>query len=179
MKSSKIFSGSVFAFSLALVTPSVFADDLTEADLGERAYPVQAEGETEASYNEQSAAESLRLWQTKLAEYQRMGGPALKSGLVARAEREVARYQRLVNEEAGVVKPSPVTPPEAVSHEARAERLRRMGGITTKVGLVQQAEAEARKAGSQKGQVETNVSANDRYPSSGKTIETVRARSSS
>lgn len=172
MKASKTFSGSVLALTLALCTPSAFADDFTEADVREQAFPAQWEGPA----REQGAAESLRQWQDKLSAYRRMGGPAIKAGLVARAEREVAHYQRLVNEEAGLARTASVTPPEAAAHEAEAERLRRMGGIAHKLGLVQEAEAEARAAGSSKGQLETNVSLNDRYPSSGKTIDALRAR---
>lgn len=175
MKASKIISGSVLALSLSLPASSVFADDVNETDVRERAYPVEATTYTGA----QSPAEALRTWQDKLATYRRMGSPAVKSGLVERAQREVAHYQRLVDEEAGVVKVVPTTSPEAAWHEARVERLRRMGGIAHKVGLVQEAETQARKAGSQEGLVETNVSIGESYPSSGKTIESVRARPSS
>ena len=76
--------------------------------------------------------------------YRAMGGVGYKTGLVQRAEADAARYAALAEELRTLAVPAPRSP-EAERYAQLAERYRAMGGVAYKTGLVQRAEAEARK----------------------------------
>lgn len=159
MKNNKLnwIAASTLGFGLTVAAPAFASGDGVQLELEERAYPASSPASNTAAQG-RTTAESLRFWQDKLASYKRMGGPAYKSGLVRDAEYKVAFYQRQLAEENGTaVTPAP-SPAAALPHEARAEQLKRnMAGAGYKTGLVQSAEAQARKNGSTIGLVDSNI----------------------
>jgi hypothetical protein len=73
------------------------------------------------------------------------GGAAFKAGLIQRNEACAARYGALADQLAGTAA-APVASPEADHYNALAAHYRFIGGAAFKAGLVQGAEAQARRA---------------------------------
>jgi hypothetical protein len=79
------------------------------------------------------------------ARYSAMGGVGYKTGLVRRAEADAAKYAALAEQLRAPVAAPATRSPEAERYAQLAERYRSMGGTGYKTGLVQRAEAEARR----------------------------------
>lgn len=77
--------------------------------------------------------------------YRAMGGVGFKTGLVQRADVGAAKYAALAEQLRTPVAVAAPRSPEAERYGQLAERYRSMGGSGYKTGLVQRAEAEARK----------------------------------
>ena len=78
------------------------------------------------------------------AHYRAMGGVGYKTGLVQRADADAAKYAALAEQLRAPVVQAPRSP-EAERYAQLAEQYRRLGGTGYKTGLVQWAEAQARK----------------------------------
>ena len=78
------------------------------------------------------------------AHYRAMGGVGYKTGLVQRADVDAAKYAALAEQLRAPIVQTPRSP-EAERYAQLAEQYRRLGGTGYKTGLVQWAEAQARK----------------------------------
>jgi hypothetical protein len=118
-----------------------------EVELSSRAHPVLSAAAAQWLRTAKLADQRASEWKTKVEAYRAMGGAAYKGGLVQRAEGEVARYGREAARAralaSGELTEAQIA--EAQRYERLADEYRRMGGIAYKNGLVQWAEAQARK----------------------------------
>ena len=79
------------------------------------------------------------------AHYRAMGGVGYKTGLVQRADADAANYAALAEQLRAPAALQAARSPESERFAQLAEQYRRMGGTGYKTGLVQWAEAQARK----------------------------------
>jgi hypothetical protein len=144
---SRWFLGVMFAAGLPVAT--AMAAEPPQTDLRTTAAPPEPRTTEPAFVAEQSAEAKAAQWQQKAEEYKAMGGAAYRLGLVQRAEGMVAKYAT----EAALMRARAATDPatlqawdaEAARYERLATEYRNMGGAAYKAGLVQEAEAKARK----------------------------------
>jgi hypothetical protein len=80
------------------------------------------------------------------AHYRELGGVGYKTGLVQREEADATRYASMADEMRAPPAGVPVESTQAEHDRALAEQYKLMGGVAYKTGLVQRAEADARRA---------------------------------
>jgi hypothetical protein len=117
-----------------------------------RGASAQAAGTAAAEGSSLTAQQKADAARERAAELASAGGWAYKTGAVAQAMREAARYQaeadRVLAQARSCVPPAPLSPAQGAAL-ARAEELRQAGGWAYKTGAVARAEREAQLAAPQ------------------------------
>lgn len=92
-----------------------------------------------------AAAATAQQYRDQANWLKQQGGLGYKTGLVQRAEADAAKYDDIAAGLRAPEGPPPLTP-EAQHYTELADQYRAMGGAGYKTGLVQRAEADARRA---------------------------------
>jgi hypothetical protein len=124
------------------------AQQTPEVDVHAVAPPATPAAET-VWVSERPADVKAAEWQRKAEEYKAMGGAAYRAGLVQNAEAQAAKYaaEARLTKARAAVDPATLLVLDAMAarYDRRVAEYRNMGGAAYKAGLVQKAEAEARK----------------------------------
>jgi hypothetical protein len=105
--------------------------------------PSIARADTDAPPSAPETDQAAQAAEQQIDQAKQEGGSGYKSGAVQRAESE-ATFEECQSGAAQA--PAPVTSPEAQHYAKLAEQYRQMGAVGYKTGLVQRAEADARRA---------------------------------
>ena len=105
--------------------------------------PVAARAAQPTSASEADA--TAQQFRDQATRYRAMGGVGYKAGLVQRADADAAKYAALAEQLRAPAVQLPRAP-DAERYAQLAEQYRRLGGTGYKTGLVQWAEAQARKS---------------------------------
>ena len=151
MRSTNSFSRWALGvgFTVFLPVATAMAAEPPEADVRATAAPPTAQTRESPVVVEQSAEVKAALWQKKAVEYRAMGGVAYRLGLVQRSEGMAAKFSG----EAALLRARAAADPatlqawdaEAARYQRLATEYRNLGGAAYRAGLVQAAEAQARK----------------------------------
>jgi hypothetical protein len=138
----------VAIFTVAMPVTAAMAQEAPQGEVRAKALPPVPQDEL-AMAAERSAEAKAADWQKKADEYKAMGGATYRLGLVQNAEGMAAKYTA----EAALMRARAAADPatlrvwdaEAARYERLAAQYRSMGGVAYRAGLVQGAEAQARK----------------------------------